>query len=238
MATKKSKNDELRVNPQSGGIEMKGPQFYAFLDTNAWVYRVRLLRAPLGKALKHGVLNRFGRFGMSEVVQFEVVEHATRLLLDRAEDARSAIDSLSEVLGKTLKVEVPNPAEAAAIVESWMKNVQAVSKCLSMDIRHARSALNRVLRKEPPNKPRNKANGKPDEGKNGQQFKDSVIWEHVRELADEAPVHFVTDDTDFFQDMKYENGLAAALLSDANSARYEITVFRDVGTLITHLGGG
>lgn len=85
-----------------------------------------------------------------------------------------------------------------------------------MDLIATREVLRRLIDETPPNGPRN------------QQFKDSLIWEAVRELAEAAPVHLVTADKGFFEEGNYGKGLSVQLQGELGTKGFPVRIYPDL----------
>jgi hypothetical protein len=81
----------------------------------------------------------------------------------------------------------------------------------------AQSALRRVLDKVPPN------------GEKNQQYKDTLIWLAVLELASDYDVLFVSTDKAFFANRDPSKGLAVELLADVAEAELSVIAVASLG---------
>ena len=68
----------------------------------------------------------------------------------------------------------------------------------------ARSSMMKLLQETPPSQSK-------------EQFRDGVIWAHCVELTAEGDVYFVSADTSFYEQRKYEKGLARELEEEMSS---------------------
>jgi hypothetical protein len=75
-------------------------------------------------------------------------------------------------------------------------------KRIPFNLEQAKGALRRVVEKTPPS------------GANNEQFRDCCIWETSVELSAECPVHFVTNDSGFYEGRERSRGLIAEPLRE------------------------
>ena len=87
----------------------------------------------------------------------------------------------------------------------------------------ARDSLRKIIAKEQPN------------SENNQQFKDGVIWANCLEFAKENEVVLVTKDAAFFNDKKYEKGLAANLLKETEKAPHHVSICHKLTNLLSEI---
>ena len=90
-------------------------------------------------------------------------------------------------------------------------------------IEHARGALQRVLNHTPPS------------GGNNEQFRDSALWESVFGFAGTKLVHFVTNDSDFYQNRDRSRGLATNLQAELEQAGRTVKIYSTVDGFLTAL---
>lgn len=223
MASAEQRRKRISLDPKSGGFRLEGPQFFAVLDSNIWVHDTRILQAPVGRSLRRSVVNAFGHFAMSEVIEFEIYDVTKRFISELATRADAAVEQIDKIMGRESSLGLPTDSEVEAVIGKRLDELKSVMHVVKMDLDQAKSALFRVLKKEPPN------------GVKDQQFKDSIIWEHCLFLANQAPAYFVTHDRHFFRNGDPKLGLAESLATDAQRTKFELLVFSDVSALITHI---
>ena len=83
--------------------------------------------------------------------------------------------------------------------------------------------LQKIFAKAPPN------------GINNQQFKDGVVWADCMNLLAEDSVSFVTEDTDFYLDRKFEKGLATNLKEEVATRPHTFNIYHSLKELIDEL---
>jgi hypothetical protein len=78
--------------------------------------------------------------------------------------------------------------------------------------------------------------GRPPSGSNNEQFRDCCIWENCLRLCEHYDVHLVTNDGDFYEGKKQEDGLAEKLRSELASTKGNVFAYRTLPKLIEHIG--
>ena len=155
------------------------------LDTNLWK-QATFLRTPLAVSLLFTMTEVQGKIGLPEVLEREVIKHAGMDGQETAVKIKNHLRTLERMYGKRLTMPV---AEEAAYYEDlarqrlWELGPQLQRLATTDD--QLRRAAERVIQTRPPNK----------EGK--QQFKDSLIWEAVVDLATDFDVSYASLDGDY-----------------------------------------
>jgi hypothetical protein len=119
-------------------------------------------------------------------------------------------------MGKRDDYRVPTLEELKRRGEDRLSELKELVMFTEFTLKHAKSALLRVIDETPPNRPGN------------QQFKDSAVWESILEIAQKGEVHFITKDTGFFQDGKPEKGLAQNLAEERKKLKNNIYIYPDL----------
>ncbi len=198
------------------------PPYYVLLDANVWVAE-RLLQSSIGSALLYAISEADTHIVLPEVVELEV----NGVLAAAAESAVGNIERdaalLRQLSGQRLSYAAPTPlAVSNGIAERW-KQLEGTLRRVPFRHKHAKAALNRVLAKLPPS------------GPNNEQFRDSCIWEVVREVAKERSVNLVTGDVMFYEGRDRAAGLAAALRKETSEAGCIVSIYPTVRELLVTL---
>ena len=162
------------------------------------------------------------KVGIPEVVRLEVEKHL-----------RADIDAMLEritlehnrLLGLFNQLpEIVLPTNSA--VESLIKNFFSTSGFNLTEVpfseKSARNSFLRTVDKIPPSH-------------KSQQFKDGVIWEDCKQLAEVEDVVLVTDDRAFYEGDDAKNGLAKVLIKEAKKCRYKLRVLSKLPDLLNEL---
>jgi hypothetical protein len=177
------------------------------LDTNIWLSRrFLLLKTPLSAALLFALGRRGGRVGLPEVLESEIVKQLSLAAVGYATSLEAARSALEDMGAKVPATFVLPTAELEALPKERLDALADYLVRTPMTIDHARRALAMVNGEVPPNGPKN------------QQFKDSLIWQSLFDLAGAHDVVFVTTDKGFFERRDPKLGLAGALARECDLA--------------------
>jgi len=157
------------------------------VDTNIW-RKTFLLRDSQGSALLYNINQCEGKLGIPEIIDLEIRSVLLRTGKKARNDINSNLGVINLIMGYHKTYNLPSEQELHAAIEGRIMELQNISHYVEITIEHTRSAIRRINTNLPPSYP----------GK--EQFKDSLIWEAVLELAKEYNVHFVTSDSGFFKD--------------------------------------
>ena len=205
---------------------MTAPRFYVLLDTNSIVYRNPLLRNPLGASLLNCVQHAGGKLAIPEIVRIEIEKQANQFALENVRRANKALEKIEAVVGYRDQVPLPTPQQIEKAIQERLAELSELTESTPLKPEHLKAALDRLLEEKPPNGPRN------------QQFKDSLIWESILEMSREAPVHFVTQDKDFYEKHAYNNGLAVVLQSEIEEQGGEVHAYVELADALEVLQMG
>ncbi len=195
-------------------------QICVVLDTNIWVHKTSLLRTVLGAALTSSVVRLEGVLGLPEVVEEEIVKHAVKEGAEAAARIRTDLAKIEKLVGYRDRYSPPDKDRFEEGAKERLRELDHLLKRVPHDFRQLRSALARVMNETPPNSSKN------------QQYKDSVIWEAVKDLSDTHAVSFVTHDTGFFEDKKPDKGLAANLKAECEREGRTISVYHGIDSYL------
>lgn len=194
---------------------------YLILDTNIWVYTTRLLSTAMGAATLYS-LHQTGRVLMlPEVIEEEIKKHTLKRGKEAVEAIRENYRLIEQLMGARDDFKVPSEDNFSLRVDARFLELEGLIKRTPFTLEQAKAALKRVMEETPPN------------GYKNQQFKDSIIWEVILNLANEGDVDFVTEDTGFFKDRKNpQKGLADNLKKDCETVSGVIRVFYKISNYL------
>lgn len=175
------------------------------------------------KSLLYGIARANYLIGLPEVIAEEVFKNSRKLLIEQIEQINSKLGTLKRMLGE---VHVPDLPDVSAIEENIRTRlddvgVEVIKTPFTADQAHA--AGWRVLNEKPPNGPKN------------QQFKDSAIWEALKQFAFSNPVIFLTEDKAFFENKDPKLGLESSLKLESDTTKYGITAYYGYSPLLETL---
>lgn len=191
---------------------------YIVFDTNIWRSELGL-SSEAGAAVRFYIKSREATVVVPEVVRLEFEEILTGHLRQLRDNILKSHGELLRVFGKLKEVVLPSDEEICNKVSDIIPSLDIPFIEIPFSFDAAKSSFLKIIKKEPPSK-------------NKQQFKDGVIWAHCLELLNEADVVFVSKDTDFYQDQKYEEGLALNLDRETREFSNKLKLVKDLGGLL------
>lgn len=168
------------------------------LDANAWIAE-RLLQSAVGNAVLYAVAANGAVIGLPEIVEMEVHRVLKSEAIKATAALRRHVDLLRQLSGHQGTF-YPVPTEKAihdGIARRW-EELGGVLVRAPFTFEQARSALARILDHASPS------------GENNEQFRDCCIWASVLDFSVSRVVHFVTNDSAFYQPSDRSN-IAIAL---------------------------
>ncbi len=192
------------------------------LDTNIWLKELALM-SPIGCALSH-YLNVSGfRLGLPEVIEIEAKQNFKQDLYEYRETIKKNYDRMLAIFGQMEELVLPTDEDIEKKVDKIFDFHSDRIIRITFDEEGARDSLRRIMAKEPPNSEHN------------QQFKDGVIWANCVTLANENEVVLVTEDKAFYNERKYEKGLAENLSKEAQSSPNPVSICHDLKQLLSEI---
>lgn len=192
------------------------------LDANVWISNP-LLRTPLGDALLHRLSHNLHSIVLPDIVVQEVSKNLRARVAESSAQVASKLSLMSTIFARPYELVLPTAEDVGAAMETRFNELKGVIHNVSMDLGHARRALNRVLDGTSPNTSKN------------QQFKDSAIWEIALESAQHGPLHLVTEDRGFYESSDYAQGLASQLRSEAERLGRTVLIYPSLKALLDEL---
>lgn len=184
----------------------------AVLDSNQWIEH-QLLRSSHGAALLYALERHDAALGVPEVVERELKTHFRRANDKALSMIATATDTLLKLHGKVPNPAYPSTESAIAAVDDRLAELSGVVVRQRITPEHREAATDMVFDKLPPN------------GEKDQQYKDCLLWQAVRQLAESYDVAFVTRDRGFYASRKPDAGLAENLLADLDPDSGKVELF-------------
>lgn len=193
----------------------RNSKYCLLLDANVWVSE-RMLHSSVGSAVLFAVAANSGTIVLPEIVELEV----DRVLKSEAGKAsaalRKSVDLLRQLSGHE-RVLQPMPTEKAiheGISRRW-KELDGVIVRAPFTFEQARASLQRILNHTPPC------------GENNEQFRDCCIWETALEFSASSTVHFVTNDSAFYENRDRQN-IVKPLKNELEAAGRDVRLHRTI----------
>lgn len=186
------------------------------IDTNIWRSTL-MLRSSLGIALVYAIRQRNAKIGLPEVIEREVEKHGVAVGLKAVAEVEKAKRQLERLLDKRVIFNVPNETEIVNSIDKRMQQLGPLFERVPLTLHHTRMALDRVNSGVAPSR--------------GQEYKDSLIWEAVLDLATRFQVFLVTEDSGFFMGQE----LDPLLQRECVEGELSIRGFRSLEACLTAL---
>jgi PIN domain len=193
------------------------------LDTNVW-RSSQLLRDPVSAAFLYALERIGGQLGMPEVIEREVFKHGVAMGREARAEIEKHLRTIRTLIGQSPGVELPSDEQFESAVNERLVELESLFHRVPFTVDIALRALDRVDLKHPPSH-------------TGQQYKDSAIWEHCLDLAEEFQVHLVTADKAFYQQNSFQKGLEARLRDELSARGVVVEIHQAMEPLLVHLIG-
>lgn len=190
-------------------------------DTNIWKTNL-YLRSSASAAVKLFLHMHTAKVGLPEVIRLEVERHLRQ-------DIRAMRDRISQehkrllgLFGMLPEVVLPADDEIETVVAGFFSQSGFDLLEVRFSERSARSSLIRTIDKVPPSH-------------KSQQFKDGVLWDDCKNLAETDDVIMVTDDRAFYEGDDPKNGLAGRLIQETSQCSRSLRVLPVLSDLLREI---
>ncbi len=187
-------------------------------DSNVWITELGL-RSAAASSVRFFLKQNGAKVAVPEVVQFEVRQNLTNLLITHVKGIRDKYQQLLIAFGKLREIVLPTEEEIQAKVEEIFASLGVQQKEIPFCLESARSALIKAIKKESP-------------CDKTQEFKDAVIWADCLSLLASNEVVLVTNDKAFYKDRSYEKGLAQNLEDETKHLPYQLRILSNLSDLL------
>jgi len=196
-------------------------QLCVVLDANQWRAQFGL-RTRLGVALLYTLHQLDGVIGLPEVVEQELVKHLTKAGVKAVGDIEKSLESIQRSTGSVPAVNLPSEEELEKAARERLQELERILVRVPISIEQTHRVLDRVAAGRSPNRRR-------------EQFKDSWIWEAVKELAATYEVHLVTNDIAAFFENDVTHGMASDLREECADEQLAVKLHNDVAACLRTL---
>jgi hypothetical protein len=187
-------------------------QLLIALDANIWIAE-RLLRLALGAALLYTVRARRSRIVLPSVTRREAVEGIVQAGQEAVARIQQGFTTYQAIVGERPEYHVQGPADFRCRAEERFAELADFLLPIDHSPQQIDAALGRVIAGRPPNT------------KTREQFRDSLLWEIVLELAREHDVRLIARDADFCESNKLAEGLALELRNEVRSSAAQLEFY-------------
>lgn len=190
-------------------------------DTNIWKTNL-YLKSSAAAAVRFYIHQHRARVGLPEVIRLEVERHLRIDILAMRKTIRTEHDRLLGLFDTLKEVVLPTDEEVEALVSKTLSQPGFDLFDVPFGERSAKASFLRTVDKIRPSH-------------KSQQFKDGVIWEDCKQLAECDEVVFVTNDLAFYEDDNLKKGLARVLAEEAQHCRNPLRVLPGLSDLMEQL---
>ena len=179
------------------------------LDANIWIGH-RLFRSSLGAAFLYALKTTNIKICLPDITELELINGVVSEGTKAVQRVESGYLTIQALLGSRPDYQSPTPEDFKSKATERITELGNLIQRIEISISHYKAALNRVIEGVPPNRTK-------------EQFRDSLLWEVVRELSSSHEVAFITKDYAFYEENKPERGPASELLEEVKLLQRPIT---------------
>jgi PIN domain len=190
-------------------------------DTNIWLQNL-FLRSPAGAAARFFILQKRVRVALPEVIRLEVEQHLRKEIRRCVTEVRTNHERLLAVFGMLKEVVLPDDAQIEQKISEGFGSLGVELDHVAFSFESAKDSFLRTITKTAPSD-------------QSQQFKDGVLWADCIALLKQDDVVLVTNDKAFYEDRKYEKGLAVTLHQECASRPHRLTLLSELSDLLREI---
>jgi hypothetical protein len=187
-------------------------------DTNIWKSNL-YLRAGAGAAARFYIKNKGARVALPEVVRLEVEHHLRSDIISHIDKIKDSHGRLLAMFGQLKDIVLPTDTEINKAVSQAFIGLGIDWIDVPFSLESARSSFIKTINKQAPSD-------------QSQQFKDGVLWADCLALLAKDDVSLVTNDAAFYEQRKYDKGLASSLTLEAKNLPHKIELVSKLTDLI------
>ncbi len=191
-------------------------------DTNVWLSELGL-NTSAGSAVRFYLKRNNATVALPEVIRLEATHHLRKELKEFVSSIRSNYGRLLTVFGNLKEIILPTEEQINERVEGLFERLSVPLLDIPFSLESARESLQKTIDGLPPSGPKN------------QQFKDGVLWADCMHLLEKDDVLMVTEDSGFYKNRKYTEGLADNLLAEASAKAHTLKVFSSLQELLEQI---
>jgi len=187
------------------------------LDANIWI-KERLLKSKLGAVLLYTVMRISGKIALSWVTEEESIMGIVKEAEKSATAIKENLVTIRVLMGRSPDVPLPTQEEIAKKAKERFEELAKLIYRVDPSFEQTKSSLKRVIAGLAPNRKK-------------EQFRDSLLWEMAIELSRSHDVHFITQDSDFYED--YNTGeLATELKKEVAETGGTLSIYKNLETFM------
>jgi hypothetical protein len=186
-----------------------------FLDANIWISE-RLLKSAMGAAFLYSIRRIGGKIGLPDVTEVELIRGAATDGLKAVKSIENGFTIIQTLTGFRPDYQLPTSADFENKAKERVTELSELINKFDISLDQYRNAIKRVVDDVPPNKTR-------------EQYRDTLLWEAIRQISSpEIEIVFITKDSDFYQDNKFDRGLAKELVREIAELDGKISIYPDL----------
>jgi hypothetical protein len=186
-----------------------------FLDANIWISE-RLLKSAMGAAFLYSIRQMGGKIGLPYVTEVELIRGAATDGLKAVKSIETGFTTIQTLTGFRPDYQLPTGTDFENKAKERVTELSELISKLDVSLDQYKDALNRVVDGVPPNRTR-------------EQYRDTLLWEVIRQIASpETEIVLITRDSDFYQENKFERGLAKELAREISELDGIISIYPDL----------
>jgi hypothetical protein len=194
-------------------------------DTNVWISE-EMFTSAVGEALIYALAKDGGYILLPEIIEMEVEHTLLRRAKKAITDMRHGAGLLARLSRQSISIPLPNDtAISGAIAKRW-KDLSSSTKRIKLNEQDLRSALKRVVEKELPST------------ENNEQFRDCCIWESALHVAPLQTIHFISNDSCFYEQRDRKQGIAGDLQDELTTRNLRLFLYDNVTKFLLRQGHG
>lgn len=191
---------------------------YVVLDSNIWISEFGL-NSPLGAATRFFLKQNKAQIILPEVVRLETEHNFKNSFNSWLSSIRDNYRQLLTAFGTLKEIVLPDDAAVGKKATEVFSNTGLEIIEVPFSLESAKESFIKTVDGVQPSD-------------RTQQFKDGVLWSDCVALLKKDDVYLVTNDTDFYQDRKYEKGLAKNLSDEIIRAEHSLRLLPSLVALL------
>lgn len=198
-------------------IDKRADSIILVLDANIWI-KERLLKSQLGAVFLYTLMKINGKIALSWVTEEESIRGIVKEGEKSVKAIKENLETIRVLAGASPDLTLPTQEEIAEKAKGRFEELANLICRIDPSFEQTKSSLKRVISGSAPNRKK-------------EQFRDSLLWEMAIELSGSHDVHFITQDSDFYED--YNTGeLATELKKEAAQIGGTLSIYKNLETFL------
>ena len=194
-------------------------------DTNVWISE-EMFTSAVGEALIYALAKDGGYVLLPEIIEMEAEHTLLRRAKKAITDMRHGAGLLARLARQSISIPLPNDTAISGAIANRWKDLSSSIKRIKLSEQDFRSALKRVVEKKLPST------------ENSEQFRDCCIWESTLHVAPLHTIHFISNDSCFYEQRDRKQGIAEDLQDELTRRNLRLFLYDNVSKFLLHQGHG